>query len=138
MIFRNVCIYVTMTGMGNINPSGFFLKFRLCVCEFASTLNMSLINVIKRTVTEKLHTNGIMPTTDVIENVMSIGGGCISEAYLCNINSGKKIFVKTCQCSSEQSLEQVVQMFARFYCHLLTTSMLLILLKIAKRRDSRH
>ncbi|KAI9484694.1 Fructosamine/Ketosamine-3-kinase [Zychaea mexicana] len=72
---------------------------------------MTLTDAIKRTVTEKLQQSSTIAKDEVLESVENIGGGCISDAYLCTSSNGKQIFVKTCESSPKQTLDEVVEMF---------------------------
>ncbi|KAI9244471.1 Fructosamine/Ketosamine-3-kinase [Phascolomyces articulosus] len=73
---------------------------------------MTIPEAIKHSVTEKLQQANTFAHDEVLENVKNIGGGCISDAYLCTSSAGKRIFVKTCQPSRKQSIDEIVEMFA--------------------------
>ncbi|KAG2223185.1 hypothetical protein INT45_011531, partial [Circinella minor] len=73
---------------------------------------MTIEEDIKNTVTHHLKQEKILERDEFVENVRNIGGGCISDAYLCTSTTNKRIFVKTCASSSNQSIDQVVEMFA--------------------------
>ena len=75
---------------------------------------MKIEEDIKNTVTVELKQEKILDDGDFFEKVQSIGGGCISDAYLCTSSADKRIFVKTCSSSSKQSIDEVVEMFARY------------------------
>ena len=75
---------------------------------------MTIEEDIKNTVTVQLKQEKILDDGDFFEKVKSIGGGCISDAYLCTSSGDKRIFVKTCPSSSKQSIDEVVEMFARY------------------------
>lgn len=78
---------------------------------------MSIANAIKRTVTAKLQESKHIAENETIEQVRSIGGGDVSDAYLSTTNAGKKIFVKCCSTSSGRSIDDIVNMFKRYLFH---------------------
>ncbi|ORY96770.1 Fructosamine/Ketosamine-3-kinase [Syncephalastrum racemosum] len=72
---------------------------------------MTLHHTIIRTVTAGLQSTGVLKKGDKIVKVRGIGGGDVSDAFLCETEAAKEIFVKVCTPSHALNLQEIVAMF---------------------------